>query len=107
VHNETVGHHGVERTLDILKAEGVQWKGMKGQVEHFIKECLICQKIKPHRHKALATWHYHLHEDHPMEELSVDSIGPLPEDSQGNKHILVIIDNFSKFTSVYPTEGVC
>jgi hypothetical protein len=105
VHNEIVGHHGVERTMDILKAEGIHWKGINGQVEHFIKECLICQKIKPHRHKALATWHYHLHGNHPMEELSVDSIGPLPEDSQGNKHILVIIDNFSKFTSVYPTEG--
>jgi hypothetical protein len=53
--------HGVERTIDILKAEGIQWKGMNGQVDHFIKKCLICQKTKPHRHKALASWHYHLH----------------------------------------------
>jgi hypothetical protein len=40
-----------------------------------------------------------------MESLSVDSIGPLPEDENGNKFILVIIDNFSKFVSLYATKS--
>jgi hypothetical protein len=43
---------------------------------------------------------YNLLGEAPMMELSVDSVGPLPEDENGNKFILVIIDNFSKFTEL-------
>jgi transposase InsO family protein len=38
-----------------------------------------------------------------MADLSVDTIGPLRADDDGFQHILVIIDNFSKFVMLYPT----
>ena len=42
-----------------------------------------------------------LSDSYPMRSVSVDSIGPLPEDEYGNKYILVIICNFSKYTMLY------
>jgi hypothetical protein len=41
-----------------------------------------------------------------MDRLCIDSIGPLPEDIDGNKHILVIIDAFSRFVELYATKSV-
>ena len=31
-----------------------------------------------------------------MEEVSLDAIGPLCDDGEGNKYIIVMIDNFSR-----------
>ena len=43
-----------------------------------------------------------------MEEVSLDVIGLLPDDGEGNKYVIVMIDNFSHFTfadSVKSTEA--
>ena len=36
-----------------------------------------------------------------MKKLSMDCIGPLKETEDGYTHILVIIDNFSRYASLY------
>jgi hypothetical protein len=36
----------------------------------------------------------------------MDTIGPLPEDKEGNQYILVIIDCFTRFVEIYPTKTV-
>jgi hypothetical protein len=40
----------------------------------------------------------------PWAKLGVDLVGPLPETSRGNKHILVCTDHFTKFTEAYPLK---
>jgi hypothetical protein len=32
-------------------------------------------------------------------------LGPLPEDEHGNKHVILIVDDFSKFVQLYPTRS--
>ena len=34
----------------------------------------------------------------------MNSIGPFPKDSRGNKYILVIIDTFTRWTMCYPLQ---
>jgi hypothetical protein len=41
----------------------------------------------------------------PMERLNVDTIGPLPEDAEGNKYIIVIIDCFTSWVELYATKS--
>lgn len=36
-----------------------------------------------------------------MEQLNWDTIGPLPEDTSGNKYILVVIDCFTRSVELY------
>ena len=41
-----------------------------------------------------------------MKKLSMDCIGPLKETEDGYTHILVIIDNFSRYACLYALRGV-
>jgi transposase InsO family protein len=41
-----------------------------------------------------------------MVKVSMDTIGPLPEDHSGHKYIIVLIDNFSRYIELYPTTNV-
>jgi hypothetical protein len=101
VHNSTAGHGGVRRTLAKLKANGAGFPHMEGVVKKFITECPLCQKTSQ-RKVASTTLPFTLATTIAMQSLSVDSIGPLPEDEEGYKHILVIVDKFSRWVSLYP-----
>ena len=41
-----------------------------------------------------------------MERIAIDSIGELEADELGNKHIIVIIDTFTRFVEMYPVYWV-
>jgi hypothetical protein len=86
---------------------GHEWHGMRHDVTQWINECGICQKVKYQRDPG---WQddidHHLYSLKPLASLSVDTLGPLPEDEDGNKYIVVIVDNFSKFIGLYATKNV-
>ena len=79
---------------------------MKDQLKKFITECTICQKIKWQRP---ANWEdiveHDLYSVAPLAELSIDTLGPLPEDEAGMRYIILIVDNFSKFVGLYPANS--
>ena len=85
---------------------GQQWKGMRKDVTKWIDECAICQKIK---WREGPIWQdqieHHLYHLDPLASLSVDTLGPLPEDENGFSFIVVIIDNFSTFVGLYPARS--
>ena len=60
---------------------GHGWAGMRQEVVDWISECGICQKIK---WQNPVNWEdeaiHHLYSINPLEELSIDTVGPLPED---------------------------
>jgi hypothetical protein len=103
-HNDIVGHHGVNQTCKLIQRANKTWTGYHNDIRGFIRNCHICQKIKFQTIPQVITNKYHLHGEYPMRDISVDTIGPLPDDEHGNKYILVIIDNFSKFTELYATR---
>ena len=47
---------------------------------------------------------HHLYSVAPLSELSIDTLGPSPEDESGMRYIILIVDNFSKFIGLYPSE---
>ena len=100
-HNAVIGHHGIERTLQKLSAANQNWEGMRKDVKLFIDRCPCCQKmsaIKPLIH----TMPFTLASYSPFDRICVDTIGPLPTDSDsGSEYILVIIDAFSRFVKLY------
>jgi len=112
-HNTTVGHCGVDKTLQKVKdylekttgqpRKNCTWQHMRKHIMKFVRECPICQK---NRHAAVLhnVAPYHVSSLQPMQRWSVDSIGPIEIDNpEGYRHILVITDNFTRFTCLYPT----
>jgi len=103
VHNEFSGHRGVESTCERLKELGHDWEHMREHVKYFIKKCPLCQKmtyLKP----PIQVLRYVNSTLLPQEKLQVDSIGPLPPDEEGNCHIIVVVDTFTRFVELYPTK---
>ena len=47
---------------------------------------------------------HHLYSVAPLSELSIDTLGPLPEDESGMRKI-ILIDNFSKFVGLHPATS--
>ena len=105
VHNEISGHHGVDRTLRKLMRGGHKWKYMRAHVNFFIKNCPFCQKIS-HLKVPIHTKPFVTSSREPMSRISFDSIGVLTEDAEwGYNHVLVVIDNFTRWVELYPTRG--
>ncbi len=99
-HNSKVGHHGIQRTMDKLRAMKYSTKYLMDYVKLFVKRCPACQKmsqIKP----VIETIPFTTAAYAPMHKLNMDTIGPLPETKDGYKHILVIIDCFSRWVELY------
>jgi transposase InsO family protein len=100
VHNSNAGHHGVERTLNKLLRANEKWTYMREHVRFFIQNCPCCQKMSvlkvPITALPFTTASYA-----PMAIISVDTFGPLPEDSVGNKFVITIVDTFTRYVELY------
>jgi len=105
VHNDIMGHFGVDRTMQLLRGQGQTWHRMRNDVDTFIKECPYCQKAKE-QPLTTTVQRYTLATRQPMQSLHIDSIGPLPKDALGNHYVLVIIDAFSRFIEMYPISSL-
>ena len=75
---------------------------MKEGLKKYTSECTICRKIKWPRPANWEDKVEHLYSIAPLSELSIDTLGLLPE---GMSYIILIVDNFSKFVGLYPENS--
>ena len=96
------GHLGLKRTLQRPK-ERYYWPEMNADITSFIQSCQICAQIKldPHHKKAPLQ---SIDVSEPFVFWAMDYMGPLPETTQGNRHLLVVMDHFSKWCVIFPTK---
>lgn len=80
------------------------WLGMRADISRYVRSCRQCQTLKPRRQKPKglmdSTW-----ATEPMQQLSVDLIGPLPTTAKQNRHILIVIDKFTKYIELFPIRA--
>lgn len=94
------GHLGVAKTLTKLRAN-YSWKKMNRQVEKYIEVCVKCQLNKPKR-KIKEELILTDTPCRPFEKISIDTIGPLPTSSNGNKYALTILCELTKYLIMAP-----
>ena len=99
-HADSVCHFGVIRTQQMLQ-RFYWWVGLGQSVRWWIRRCLYCQARKTSRQTI--RWPTTLM---PLPSgsgqiVSVDYFGPLPITRNGNKHILLYTDRFSRHTAAY------
>ena len=97
---KTACHPGIDKTLLRLK-RSVFWPNMTRDVKLYVNTCDSCIKSKkPKRKPKAALGGYHA--GVPMERVHMDLLGPLPPSEMGNRYILVLVDQFTKWVECFP-----
>jgi hypothetical protein len=96
----SAGHLGQNKTLHRIKQCAI-WHGMSKDCKLYVQNCSICNKNKKSRVKARSSLGQY-HAGSGMQRLHLDILGPLPITQNGNKYILMIIDQFSKWLGCFP-----
>ncbi|CAF4974115.1 unnamed protein product, partial [Rotaria sp. Silwood1] len=90
------GHFGVKRTLYKIRTR-FWWPNMRKSIEHYISSCQQCMKFNILRSKTPG----HLKSFDPPTDvfqiLHMDFWGPVRPSAQGNRYVLVLTDNLSKY----------
>ena len=101
----TAGHLGREKTLEKLRLRGY-WKGLAADTRVFVATCARCSKSKkPNRKPKAPLTKYQA--GLPGDRVHLDIIGPFCESVQGNRYVLMIIDQFTRWLEMValPTQG--
>ena len=89
----TSAHFGLQTTHDKTK-EKYYWKGMRKDIETYVKSCDKCQR----RHKPQGKHELHpIKVEEPFARIGIDIVGPLPITQKGNRYIVVAMDYFTKW----------
>ncbi|XP_017416426.2 uncharacterized protein LOC108327205, partial [Vigna angularis] len=99
-----MGHHGVDKTLNILKSK-FYWPHMRIDVQRHCSKCIAClqakSKIMPHGlYTPLPI------ANTPWEDISMDFVLGLPRTQRGYDSIFVVVDRFSKMAHFIPCHKV-
>ena len=87
------GHSGVKATYNALRKH-YTWRGMKEQVQTYVKHCQKCQQSKVSNQKASGSLIPLPTPECPWQDVTMD-FTEMPE-SLGYNNILVVVDRFSK-----------
>jgi hypothetical protein len=93
------GHIGEEKMKHRLK-ERFYWPGCTEAVGEWCRNCRSCttrKTVAPKRRAPLQT----IKAGYPMQIVSVDLMGPLPETEDGCKYVMVAMDCFTRWVEVY------
>jgi len=103
-HHDNMAHCGYEKTL-----KGIQrwywFPNLRKRVADHLENCLTCMMANaaPNRFEGESTL-YPLPKT-PMDAVHVDHFGPLQEAEKKFKHILVVVDAYTRFTWLRATKS--
>lgn len=104
IHNSLLGRHlGQKKTKRKLQ-QRFYWFQMREDVNIWIEKCDVCARMKHSSQRPRATLG-DMRNGAPLDRLSIDLVGPLPETVHGNQHILVLTDHFRKWAEAYPVPS--
>lgn len=91
----TAGHPGQQRMLEKLKRH-YTWKNMRKDVKNFVNSCEKC-KLNKYSTRTIEPFQLTTTPYKPFDLVSIDTIGPLPITTCGNRFILSVQCDFSKY----------
>lgn len=98
------GHFASKRTEENIKQE-FYIPNLRVKVERCIDNCLKCILINKKAGKREGLLHPLTKEDVPLHTYHIDHLGPLESTNKNYKHILAVVDSFTKFIWLYPVKS--
>ncbi len=77
------------------------WYRMGQDISRYVTSCTICNQCKKST-KYGRTPSKEYQAGAPMERVHIDFMGPLPKTARGNEHILMMVDQFTKWVECVP-----
>ena len=98
--SKLAGHRGINSTYQRIR-RFYKWFNMRADIAAYVKSCDLCQRIKgPNavnmRMQIISPAEY------PFQKVYLDVVGPLEITFSGNKYILTVLDDLSRYMNAYP-----
>ena len=90
--HDKAGHLGIGKTQEKVRSR-FYWPSLYKDIHQHIHDCVPCncrnnrQTISPMQYMPIPR--------HPFDIIGIDTVGPLPDDGQGNVYIITVVDHFS------------
>ena len=94
-------HPGITRLTHFVRTKNLPYS--LDQVKQITESCKSCMYLKPKFPNLQGTL---IKAIVPFQRLNMDFKGPLPTSTTGNKYLLTIIDEFSRFPFAYPCKDM-
>ena len=94
------GHMGMRRTIQRIEGR-MWWSTLRKDVQEYVLSCKVCQRVKaPHSFKFGIG--KSMEPKSPWEVVACDTMGPYTEGKHKCKHLLVVVDVFTKYVELFP-----
>lgn len=95
------GHCGYHRMFQRIR-DKYRWPKMRQDIKDYIKNCKSCQLNKTSRKRNKAPMEITSTSRQAFERLAIDICGPFPITEQGNRFVLTMQDDLTKFSHAVP-----
>lgn len=99
--SKLAGHFGFHKTYTRIK-ESYYWPHMKADIRKYVKSCHSCQLNKTNFKPTKQAMEITSTAEIPFERIAIDIVGPLPLTESGNKFILTLQDDLTRFCLAEP-----
>ena len=100
-YHDNMGHYSADKVVEKI-AEKYWFPGMRRYVRQHVKRCIDCIIYKGNLGKEAGKLHSMEPDRRPFRTIQMDHVGPFVKSTNGNTHVLVIEDSFSRFIELYP-----
>jgi hypothetical protein len=103
-HHDTplAGHPARSKTFDLLSRQ-YYWKGMRKQVDRYVRNCAECHKSRTGRQASYAVLRPLAVPEKSWQDISMDFVTGLPE-CEGYDAIWLVVDRLSKMRHFIPCQ---
>lgn len=102
-HHDELAHCGAEKTYQSLYA--TYWfSAMRKRIRKYIDNCVVCLIANASINRGEGELQTPSVTSLPFEIVHIDHFGPLQEIEDGYKHVLVVIDAFTRYTWLFSTK---
>lgn len=102
--HENYGHMGIEKCAAQIQKH-YWFPNMREKLNKFIKNCLKCIYYSVPSRSNVRNLHSINKVPEPFHTIHIDHFGPLPALKSKRKHVLTVIDSFTKFTKLYAVNS--
>lgn len=94
-------HRGISKTSELLR-RFFFWPGLAKEVKEFVSRCQACKETKAPNYTTRPLMGKQYVVERPWQRIYTDLMGPYPRSKKGNTHLLIVLDQFTKFVLLHP-----